>query len=130
MFPNVHRMFPNSNLAVILLRMYHFIFFLVFGVQEVFWTSYVRLIYVLCSNGNLKNVFHWQFLFTYILSVSLKSWAWYITGQWGEFRAKNVPLCLYILFNIFCCCCFHQKISLLIIFISFLMKYQFFATEY
>ena len=33
-------------------------------------------------------MFHWQFLITYISSVSLKFQACYITGQWGQFKVK------------------------------------------
>ena len=44
-----------------------------------------------------KSVLHWQFLITYFFSVSLKFAACYITGEWGEFRMKNV-ICIYIYF--------------------------------
>ena len=38
-----------------------------------------------------------QFLITYILSVSLKFWACYITGQSDEFAVKNGSIYLHIL---------------------------------
>ena len=62
-------------------------------------------------------VFHWQFLITYVFSVSLKFGACCITGQWGEFKVSNAILCLHILFWYFFVF-FHQKI-VFIIFISF-----------
>ena len=34
---------------------------------------------------------------TYIFSISLKLWACYITGQWGEFIVENATLYLHIL---------------------------------
>ena len=38
----------------------------------------------------IESVFHWQFFITYIFSFSLKFGAYNITGQWDEFRIKNV----------------------------------------
>ena len=86
MFPKVHWMFLNSDLTVQYYYVCIILFCWVFDVLYIFWTS---LIYVLCPGGNLKSVFH---------SVSLKFWACYITGQWGEFRVKNATSCLHILF--------------------------------
>ena len=45
----------------------------------------------------LWSVFRWQFLITYIFSVSLKFQACYFMGQWGEFTVKNTTLYLNIL---------------------------------
>ena len=42
--------------------------------------------------------FYWQFLITYIFSVSLKFEACYIMGKLDKFRVNNVTLCLYIHF--------------------------------
>ena len=60
-------------------------------------------------------MFHWQFHITYFFSVPLKFWACYIAVQWGDFKVKNVTLCLHILswhsFLVFspknCFCNFH-----------------------
>ena len=39
-------------------------------------------------------MFHWQFLISYIFSLSLKFQTCYITGQWGEFTVK-IRMLLY-----------------------------------
>ena len=41
-------------------------------------------------------MFHWQFLITYVSSVSLKFQTCYITGQWGEFTVKIMLLYTHI----------------------------------
>ena len=65
-----------------------------------------------------QSVFHWQFLFFYIFSASLKFGACCITSQWGKFRVKNATLCLHIpLWH--CFVVLHQKMCVFIIFISF-----------
>ena len=65
---------------------------------------------VMMQSTELKywSVLLWQFLITYIFSVSLTFWACYITGQWGEFRVT-----IHILFLAFFYC-FHQKNCVLI----------------
>ena len=50
---------------------------------------------------------HWQFLIIYIFSVSLKSGACYITGQWDDFRVNNAIVYLQRHFWHFFV--FHQK---------------------
>ena len=57
----------------------------------------------------LRNVFHWQFLATYIFYVSLKFRACYITGQWDEFTLKNASLYLHVLSCFFFCCFLSKK---------------------
>ena len=74
----------------------------------------IFLQYVMLS----QSVFHWQFLFTYIFSASLKFGICYITGQWGKFRVKNATLCLHILLR-YLFVVFYQKICVFIILISF-----------
>ena len=64
-------------------------------------------------------VFCWQFLITYIFSVSLKFQACYFMGQWGELTVKNTTLYLNILSWHFFCFVLHQKICVFIVFISF-----------
>ena len=65
------------------------------------------------------SVFHWQLLITYILFVSLKFGACYLSRVSGsEFRVKNATLFTYTFFEIFCCC-FSSKICVFIIFIFF-----------
>ena len=64
-----------------------------------------------------------QFLITYISSVSLKLGACYIAGQWGDFRVKNATLCSHILLWHFFVV-FHQKTLFLSFSLLFLMKYQ------
>ena len=60
---------------------------------------------------------HWQFLMTYIFSVSPKFGTCCMTGQWGVLRMKNATLTVHIVFwNFFI---FHQKNCVFIIFISF-----------
>ena len=49
------------------------------------------------------NVFHWQFLVTYIFSVSLKFEACCIADQWVEFRIKNATYVFMHFFGTFCC---------------------------
>ena len=49
------------------------------------------------TSANTWSVYYWQFLITYIFSVSVKSRACYITGQWGEFTVKNATLYLHLL---------------------------------
>ena len=56
----------------------------------------------------LWSVFRWQFLITYIFSVSLKFQACYFMGQWGEFTVKNTTLYLNIL-SLHFFFVFHQK---------------------
>ena len=75
-----------------------------------------------------KSAFLWQFLITYIFSVSLKFRACYITGQWGEFRVKNSTLCLYLRFWHFFL--FLSKNLFLSFSFLFLIKYQICAIEY
>ena len=76
-------------------------------------------------SGVFMNVFHWQFLITYIFSISLKFRACYIiTDQWGEFTAKNATLYLHVLsWHFFVV--FHQKICVLINFIFFWWSIKF-----
>ena len=67
----------------------------------------------LCQRIVYGSVFHWQFLITYIFSVSPKFRACYITGQWGEFTVKNATLYLNILsWHFFAI--FHQNICVFI----------------
>ena len=75
-------------------------------------------------SGVFMNVFHWQFLITYIFSMSLKFQACYIiTDQWGEFAVKNATLNLHVLsWHFFV---FHQKICVLINFIFFWWSIKF-----
>ena len=56
----------------------------------------------------LWSVLRWQFLITYIFSVSLKFQACYFMGQWGEFTVKNTTLYLNIL-SLHFFFVFHQK---------------------
>ena len=53
------------------------------------------------TRNRQKSVFHRKFLIIYIVSVSLRFGACYITSQWGDFRIKHAPLCFHILFGIF-----------------------------
>ena len=62
----------------------------------------------------VASVLHW--LFTYILSVSVRSRACYIMCQWDEFRVKNASLSLNVLFWHFLI--FFIKKLVFIIFIS------------
>ena len=75
----------------------------------------------LLKNCRIWKVFYWQFLITYLLFISLKFWACYKTGHWGEFTLENVTLYFYILswdfFGFF-----HQKIYGFIIFMSFFVE--------
>ena len=41
-------------------------------------------------------MFHWQFIITYIFSISLKFREGYITGQWCKYAVKNATLHLHI----------------------------------
>ena len=56
--------------------------------------------------------FCWQFLITYISSVSLKLLPCYITGQWGEFALKK--------------CCLMFKYTFLTFFVVFFIFISFF----
>ena len=62
-----------------------------------------------------RSVFHWQFLIIYILSLSLKIGACYITGQWGRVLSKERYFVFTCTFSSFFFCVFHQKICVLII---------------
>ena len=52
---------------------------------------------------NIRSVFHWNFLITYIFSVSLKFQACYITVQCSEFT-KECYLTFTFTFWVFFCC--------------------------
>ena len=59
--------------------------------------GFVLLVIVCCISNSWEvfiynSMFHWHFLITYMLSVSLKFGVCYKTGQWGEFRVKNGTL--------------------------------------
>ena len=56
-------------------------------------------------------------LIYFIVSLSLKFGACYITGQWSEFKVTNATLCLYILFWYFFIV--HQNSCVFIILLSF-----------
>ena len=68
--------------------------------------------------------FHWQFFVPYILSISLKFGACYITGHWDNFNVKNASLCRYILSFVFL-----KKLVFLSFSFLILMRYQVFTTE-
>ena len=46
----------------------------------------------------IRSVFRWQFLITFIFSVSLQLRVYYIKDQWGEFTVKNATLYSHIPF--------------------------------
>ena len=71
-----------------------------------------------------NRVFHWQFLITYIFSLSLKFRTFYITGQWGDFTVKNATLYLHILYWHFWLF-FHLKKSVFIILVFFWWSIEF-----
>ena len=76
------------------------------------------------------SVLHWQFLVTYIFSLSLKFGACYITSQWGELRVKNAILSLQVLFLVFWLLFFIKEFVFLSFSFLFLIKYQVCATEF
>ena len=78
-------------------------------------------------------VFYWQFLITYIFSVSLKFGAFYIMGQWGKFSVKKVNFSVHIFLWHFWFLLFIKNVKNLCFHhfhLFFLMKYQISATEY
>ena len=64
------------------------------GKERLLWRQ-CTLEMTTCSRH--KSVLHWQFLITYFFLRISKVCSLLITGEWGEFRMKNV-ICIYIYF--------------------------------
>ena len=92
------------------------------------WCYYCCCCSCIQSHWQFWSVFHWKFLITYIFFVSLKFWACYATGQWGRVSSEEYYFIFkYTFVAFFFVAVFRQNICALISFISFLMKYWFFA---